>query len=1135
MANVITPERHEGSKPNWTGGDHPDNAYSDTPGSGVIGNVAATHPGWGNFAKRITRQGPDWDAYRRLSFSAISTKCFWTWEKEVLAEALSDGQQVVLAALRDVSDGDVVRIYIRQTAAAGTFFRAAAKEAGDGGGYTNHDGPSISAGTSTRYRIAVLYDFDNALWRWYVDGVLIDEVTGITPATEIDQVQYGTTAADTQSAYSFEYDRLAIDDEAWPEYAVPHIATGANTSLTIAGAEVGALIDNDRQPELQRNLGGDPDMLNLALLDQENRVAYSEELDRVATWLRQNIDSVTQDDGPHGADEAAFIIVEDATASVTHRLREQSIDVIPGKTFTATAWVADYFDSGGLGPLASRNYEIIIFDEGGSGGTFSAKFDLDNGTIDSSAATGSGVVVSANITQGPAYTNGYWWQVQVTGYFTDATITDATWINSILDGSFNRTYNGDGSSGVVVWNPLLSRGGPGTVRAEITTDATPYQLGPGDLDDVVLTLDWYEKDGAYWGQKQEFVGEVTEVRMESVGWGERGRYQRYEVECAGPARELGRARYDLAIDDGNIEDAAAAIVALVSGDGFTVSVDAGLQGTAIAGDVFGYASPVAMFDEVCRRSGSVYRTPPSKAIRLFVPGTENVLPIIDREEITGQLPAEPNAVWSRDSKQIANAVRVTGNDILVTALDAGSPYATHDAPVFNAPGMRSTTDAARVAQALLDGLKGPILDGTISTWSHEIEPGMAALVTDREWGVVEQAVNIRSVNMRRTAAGIWISDLSVTTEELLSRLGVMQPVPDDPRPGDPLPPYAIFVVNGPIPDPSAAAPTPASDEVLLHLRFVEGESAWYLEMHSGSAAAGAGADWLAQVRFQNDAALSITATAPDAEAGEGAGVVNNSTRLVTARTEDGSGKHAFWELEQNGKDTLQMVMSAVEGTVYADVFVAFDTELASITIGGQTIASNVATNQVIRLQFAADPTSPIEPAAIGTTELADDAVTTAKIAAGAVGTTELAAGAVTNPKIGAGAVDTAELAADAVTTAKIAAGAVDTTELAADAVTTAKIAAGAVGTTELGADSVTAAKIPDDAIGNEHIAANAVQAAQIANNSVGNAKMNASDPLLRDKINHAHIDGEHFDELVVDEYQTMGSTLSDGEWDTLET
>lgn len=60
----------------------------------------------------------------------------------------------------------------------------------------------------------------------------------------------------------------------------------------------------------------------------------------------------------------------------------------------------------------------------------------------------------------------------------------------------------------------------------------------------------------------------------------------------------------------------------------------------------------------------------------------------------------------------------------------------------------------------------------------------------------------------------------------------------------------------------------------------------------------------------------------------------------------------------------------------------------------------------------------IDVGEVGTTELADDAVTNAKIAPGAVGTVEIATDGVEAVNIKAGAVGTAELADDGVTAVK---------------------------------------------------------------------------------------------------------------------
>lgn len=92
--------------------------------------------------------------------------------------------------------------------------------------------------------------------------------------------------------------------------------------------------------------------------------------------------------------------------------------------------------------------------------------------------------------------------------------------------------------------------------------------------------------------------------------------------------------------------------------------------------------------------------------------------------------------------------------------------------------------------------------------------------------------------------------------------------------------------------------------------------------------------------------------------------------------------------------------------------------------------------------------------AVGTTALADDAVTNAKIGPAAVGTTE----------IGSGAVGTTQIADDAVSNAKIGPNAVNTTELANGAVGSTQIATGGVATGNLAAGAVDNTKLANGAV-----------------------------------------------------------------------
>ncbi len=96
----------------------------------------------------------------------------------------------------------------------------------------------------------------------------------------------------------------------------------------------------------------------------------------------------------------------------------------------------------------------------------------------------------------------------------------------------------------------------------------------------------------------------------------------------------------------------------------------------------------------------------------------------------------------------------------------------------------------------------------------------------------------------------------------------------------------------------------------------------------------------------------------------------------------------------------------------------------------------------------------IKAGGVGTTQLADNAVTTAKILDANVTANKLATDSVTTAKIADGNVTTAKLDASAVTTAKIADANVTTGKLADSAVETAKIANGAVTYSKLDSDLV---------------------------------------------------------------------------------
>ena len=133
---------------------------------------------------------------------------------------------------------------------------------------------------------------------------------------------------------------------------------------------------------------------------------------------------------------------------------------------------------------------------------------------------------------------------------------------------------------------------------------------------------------------------------------------------------------------------------------------------------------------------------------------------------------------------------------------------------------------------------------------------------------------------------------------------------------------------------------------------------------------------------------------------------------------------------------------------------------------------------------------------ISTDGVKDDAVTAGKIPANAVGSSELADNAVDTAAIAADAVTGAKIADDAINSEHYTDGSIDTAHIADDAVTsqkiadsaitTALIADGAVGHNDLASASVYGAKIASDAITTDKIANEAVTLAKLPHGTSSN-------------------------------------------------
>jgi hypothetical protein len=123
---------------------------------------------------------------------------------------------------------------------------------------------------------------------------------------------------------------------------------------------------------------------------------------------------------------------------------------------------------------------------------------------------------------------------------------------------------------------------------------------------------------------------------------------------------------------------------------------------------------------------------------------------------------------------------------------------------------------------------------------------------------------------------------------------------------------------------------------------------------------------------------------------------------------------------------------------------------------------------------------------ISTDGVKDDAVTAGKIPANAVGSSELADNAV----------DTAAIAADAVTNAKLADGSVHTSTLADTAVTTSKINNAAVTNAKIGSGAVHTSNLADTAVSTTKITDGSVTAAKLASGVQTTINTNADNRVI---------------------------------------
>lgn len=207
-------------------------------------------------------------------------------------------------------------------------------------------------------------------------------------------------------------------------------------------------------------------------------------------------------------------------------------------------------------------------------------------------------------------------------------------------------------------------------------------------------------------------------------------------------------------------------------------------------------------------------------------------------------------------------------------------------------------------------------------------------------------------------------------------------------------------------------------------------------------------------------------------------------------------------------------------------------------LGTTQIADKAVTTE--KLENESVTTDKLDAASVTTNKVADANITTSKLADSSVETEKINNKAVTTDKLNDGAVDNSKLSPNAVTSEKIKNESIITEKLNDRAVTTEKVEEKAITNTKLGDqsvdgrvvreasletkhfanESVTTEKVARKSITKDKLADNAVDASQVVDGSIGNAKL-SPDSVTTEKIK----DGSVTNEKIAD------NTLGIGKFD----
>jgi hypothetical protein len=183
---------------------------------------------------------------------------------------------------------------------------------------------------------------------------------------------------------------------------------------------------------------------------RKNLLGFTQEFDN-AGWLKTNssvtANVTTAPDGSMTADK----LVEN-TANAVHQIDQVSSTSVSGTTYRYSAYIK----------AAERTRARIVLIFGGANGVL-ADANLSTGAIGSAASFGTATAGTSLIQE---VGNG-WYRCSVSGSSTTGAALQAR--VELLDSAGNRTYTGDGTSGIFIWGAQLSD----------SASLDPYVYNPG--------------------------------------------------------------------------------------------------------------------------------------------------------------------------------------------------------------------------------------------------------------------------------------------------------------------------------------------------------------------------------------------------------------------------------------------------------------------------------------------------------------------------------------------------------------------------------------------------------------------------------------------------------------------------------